>query len=66
MTGTGHVVGRVYFSADHGMHYRVIAATTQWQLAPDDAIALLWQNGSRTVTSVRRGSDIECRSFPLP
>ncbi len=65
LTRTGHVVGRVYFSADHNMHYAVVAATTKWQLAPDDAVVLLWQTGARTVTSQRRGADPECRSFRM-
>lgn len=65
LTRTGHVIGGVYFRGDHNMHYVVLATATKWQHAPEDAVALLWQNGKRTVTSRRRGRDPMCRTYPL-
>jgi hypothetical protein len=61
LTATDHVIGALYFSADHGMHYRVQARATIWDHAPGLAVSLVWENGNRTLTSRERGRDRRCR-----
>ncbi|MFP5319819.1 MAG: hypothetical protein ACLGI2_16190 [Acidimicrobiia bacterium] len=61
LTATDHVVGALYFSPDHGMHYRVQSSATIWDLAPGHAVAVEWENGNRTVMSRERGRDKRCR-----
>lgn len=63
LTATDHVVGGLYFSRDHRMHYRVRSRATIWDLAPGHAVAVEWENGNRTVTSRDRGRDKRCRAF---
>ncbi len=60
ITATGHVVGVSYFSPRERMRYRVEGVATIWELAPEEGVALLWENGSRTVTSRGRGLDPVC------
>ena len=60
ITATGHVVGVSYFSRREGMRYRVEGVATIWELAPEGGVELLWENGSRTVTSRSRGLDPVC------
>lgn len=62
LTATDHVVGGVYFSRDHRMHYRVRSRATLWDLAPGRAVALDWENGNRTITCRDRGHDKRCRA----
>lgn len=61
LTATDHVVGGLYFSSDHGMHYRVQSSATIWDLAPGHAVAVEWENGNQMVTSRERGRDKRCR-----
>jgi len=61
LTATDHVVGGLYFSPDYGMHYRVHASATIWDLAPGHAVAVEWENGNRMLTSRDRGRDKRCR-----
>ena len=59
-TATGHVVGVSYFSRREGMRYRVEGVATIWELAPEAGVEVLWENGSRTVTTRSRGLDPVC------
>lgn len=54
---TGHVVGTSYLSAEAGQVYTVEATATLWELAPDEAVAVVWANGNRTVSDSPRGAD---------
>lgn len=60
MTATGHVVGATYFSDHYQMHYSVESVGTIWDLAPGRAVAVVWENGNRTLTARPRGADPLC------
>ncbi len=60
VTATGHVVGLSYFSLREGMRYTVEGVATIWELEPEGAVELLWENGSRTFTSQSRDLDPIC------
>ena len=66
LAATGHVVGRTYVSADAGQVYTVEATATLWELAPGEAVVVLWSNGNRTVSDSPKGADVaicgRCRS----
>lgn len=59
MAATGHAVGTSYVSAEAGQVYTVEATATLWELAPDEAVVVVWSNGNRSVTDNPRGADLE-------
>lgn len=59
MAATGHAVGTSYVSAETGQVYTVEAMATLWELAPDEAVVVVWSNGNRTITDHPRGADVE-------